>query len=322
MLTFLTPAGALVLLAVLLPLLALAAGGRRVRAVRTTLGLRRPPAGSDVVRLAALAAVFAVLALAATQPALSHETTQRVRRDAQVLYVLDTSRSMAASPGRDSANRLARAVAVAEALRTGLPEIESGIATLTDRVLPDLLPSADVPSFVATLRRAVGIERPPPRSTAVRATTYDALSEIPGAGFFARSAKRRVVVLLTDGESAPFDAASVASSLRGVGLVVIRVAHPGESIAGEPAYRPDPAAAATLDELASAVGGRALGEADTGAARAAIRGRLGTGPTARVTARARAETALGPFVALVALLPLALLVRRQTHRREVRLATR
>jgi hypothetical protein len=309
--TFLTPAGALLALAVFLPLIALAAGARRVHGVRTALGLGRPRTGTDVARLTALIAVFGLLALAATQPALSHEKSQRVRRDAQVLFVVDTSRSMAASPGGTGATRLARATAAAAKLRASIPDVESGIATLTDRVLPNLLPVADIPSFDATLQRSVGIERPPPRSVAVRATTYAALSEIPAAGFFGSAAKRRVVVLLTDGESAPFNPGAVAASLRAAELVVVRVWRAGESIAGEPAYRPDPAGAATLAALAAAAGGRVFGESDIGAAGAAIRAKLGSGPTARITTRRRQETALAPFVVLAALVPLGLFLRRR-----------
>jgi hypothetical protein len=311
MLTFLTPAGALVGLAVLLPLLALAAGAQRVHRVRIALGLRRPRTGTDVVRLAALVAGFALLALAGTQPALSHETSQRVRRDAQALFVVDTSRSMAASSGAAGATRLARATAAAAGLRASIPEVESGIATLTDRVLPNLFPVADIPSFDATLQRSVGIERPPPRSAAVRATTYSALSQIPAAGYFDSAATRRVVVLLTDGESGPYDPGAVAAALRPTRLVVIRFWRANESITGDAAYRPDAASSAALGALAAAAGGRVFGEGDLGSAGAAIRASVGNGPTARVAARTRRETALAPYVVLAALVPLALLLRRR-----------
>jgi F420-0:gamma-glutamyl ligase len=124
-------------------------------------------------------------------------------------------------------------------------------------------------------------------------------------------AKRRVVVLLTDGESAPFNPGAVAASLRPAGLVVVRFWRAGEAIAGEPAYRPDPTGEATLAALAAAAGGRVFGEGDIGAAGAAIRAKLGSGPTARVTTRRREETALAPFVVLAALVPLGLFVRRR-----------
>ena len=60
---------------------------------------------------------------------------------------------MAAALTPRAPTRLDRAVSAAAALRASIPNVEAGIATLTDRVLPDLLPVADRPSFDATLAR-------------------------------------------------------------------------------------------------------------------------------------------------------------------------
>src|SRR5258705_5811781 len=231
-LTLLTPLGALVGAAVLLPLAAIAISTRRTSAVRAVLQLQAPHGGTDLTALAALIALFALLALAATQPALSHDTVQRVRKDAQALFVLDTSRSMAAASTPNGPTRLARSKEAAAQLRASIPDVESGIATLTDRVLPDPLPVADRASVDATLQRSVGIEEPPPRSTAVRATSFAALADVPASGFFDRSAKRRVIVLLTDGESAPFDPSALGRALSGVGVVAVRFWSPVESVFG------------------------------------------------------------------------------------------
>ena len=314
--TLLTPLGALVAAAVLLPLAATLAAARRAHAVRAALHLRAPRHDTDLVALAALVGVFVLIGLAATQPALSHDTKQRVRKDAQVLFVLDTSRSMSAAASLSATTRLARARSVAARLRAGVPDVESGIATLTDRVLPDLLPVADRASFDATLERSVGIEEPPPRAVSVRATTFTALGEIPESGFFAASAKRRAIVVLTDGESRPFDPGALGHALARTGVVVVGFWKAGESVFGpsgnpEAAYRPDPAAPATLDALAAATGGRAFGEGDLGGAAARLRTLLGSGPTGSVVGRTRRETPLAPFVALAALVPLALFVRRR-----------
>ena len=111
--TFLTPLGALVGAAVLLPLAAWRSRAVGSAPSGTALRLRAPHGGTDLVALAALVCTFALLALAATQPALSHDTAERVRTDAQTLFVLDTSRSMAAAPSRSAPTRLARAKAVA-----------------------------------------------------------------------------------------------------------------------------------------------------------------------------------------------------------------
>lgn len=319
-LTLLTPSGALVGGAVVLPLVAVALAARRARAARAALRLHAPRTGADAIALTALVAMFVLLALAATQPALSHDTVEHVRTDAQTLFVLDTSRSMAAASSARGRSRLTRARSAAAKLRASIPDVAAGIATLTDRVLPDLLPVADAASFDATLERSVGIEQPPPRSTGVRATTFTALAGIPASGFFESTAKRRTIVLLTDGESSPFDPSALGRALSDVGVVVVRFWSAGESVFGpsgrpETAYRPDPAAPATLDSLAAATGGdRAYAESDLGAAAARLHSLLGTGPTHAVVARARRETPLAPFVALAALVPLALIVVRRSLR--------
>jgi hypothetical protein len=315
--TFLTPLAALVALAVVLPLLAVAFGVRRAASVRRVLRLHAPRHGTDLVALGALVGAFALLAIAAAQPALAHDTEQRVRTDAQVLFVLDTSRSMAAARTPASPTRLDRAETAAATLRASIPNVEAGIATLTDRVLPDLLPVADRPSFDATLARAIGIEQPPPRFVSVRATNCGALAAIPASGFFAPTAKHRVVVVLTDGESRPFDAGALGRAFAGVGLVVVGVRRDGEAVflpsgRPEPGYRSDPAASAALATLAGAKDGKAFGEADLRAASTRLRQLLGKGPTAAVVTRSRRETPLAPYIALAALVPLAFLARRRT----------
>jgi hypothetical protein len=315
--TLLTPLAALVVLAVALPLLAVAFSVRRAASIRNVLRLRAPRHGTDLVALGAIVAAFALLAIAAAQPALAHDTELRVRTDAQVLFVLDTSRSMAAAVTPVAPARLERAETAAAALRASIPNVEAGIATLTDRVLPNLLPVADRPSFDATLARAVGIEQPPPRFVSVRATNYGALAAIPSSGFFAPAAKRRVVVVLTDGESRPFDPGALGRAYSGVGLVVVGVRRDGEAVflpsgRPEPGYRSDPTAATALATLAGATNGAAFGETDLRAASTRLRELLGKGPTAAVVSRSRRETPLAPYVAFAALLPLALLALRRT----------
>ena len=321
--TFLTPLAALVALTVALPLLAVALGIRRAAVVRRVLRLHAPRHGTDLVALGALVGAFALLAVAAAQPALAHDTQQRVRTDAQVLFVLDTSRSMAGAVTPTAPTRLDRARSAAAALRASIPNVEAGIATLTDRVLPDLLPVADRPSFDATLARSVGIDQPRPRFVSVRATNCGALAAIPASGFFAPTAKHRVVVVLTDGESRPFDAGALGRALVGVGLVVVGVRGDGETVflpsgRPEPGYRSDPAAGAALATLAGATNGKPFGESELRAASTRLQQLLGKGPTASVISRSRRETPLAPYVALAALVPLAVLARRRTGRTKTR----
>jgi hypothetical protein len=318
----LTPLAALVALAMLLPVAAFVVAERRVATVRQLLTLPPPRTGVDIAALAALAAVVALLALAAAQPALSNTHSQRVRTDAEALFLVDISQSMAASAGPKGTTRLERAIAAAKRLRAAVPSVPSGVATLTDRVLPNLLPAADTAAFDATLRSSVAINQPPPREQNVRATSFGALAGVPSAGYFQSSARRRAIVLLTDGESSAFDANAVAKALGGdprTNLLTVQLWGRKESIYGpsgrrDPNYRPDPGSKQQLASLASATRGRVFGEGDLGSAAASLKTMLGSGPT-KTEGRTRTMHPLAPYLAVLALVPLALIFRGQVRGR-------
>jgi hypothetical protein len=328
--TFLTPLGGLVALAALIPLAAGAAGRRRVATVRRQLGLAPPARRATARRSAAAAAAIALLGLAAAQPALSSVATARSRTNAAVLFVLDTSRSMAASVTARSPTRLARALAAAARLRAELPTVPCGIATVTDRVLPDLLPVTDVAAFDSVLANTVAIEDPPPIETlAVRITTYEALEDVGSGNYFEPGVTRRIVVLLTDGESLPFDPAAVAAQLPptfGYRLLAIRFWARGEGVYGangrrERGYRPYAAGRLLLAQLSAAIDGRAYEENDLGGAAGYLRRLVGSGRTVSTRLQASVRT-LAPFAAglallllTVALAPASLVWRRHTPRR-------
>ena len=78
-LVFLTPAGGLAALALVIPLAALVLVSQREQRGRKLLGLSAPPPTRQLPRVLALVAVPALLGLAATQPALRSTTKQRVR---------------------------------------------------------------------------------------------------------------------------------------------------------------------------------------------------------------------------------------------------
>jgi hypothetical protein len=307
--TFLTPLAALAALAALLPLAAWTAGGRRIATVRAALGLG-DPSHRPLGRIAAAGAAVVLLGLAAAQPTLTHDAQSRERTDAQALFVLDTSRSMAASATGTSPTRLDRAVAAAVRLRAAISDVPSGIATLTDRVLPDLLPVGDVPGFDATAQRGVAIESPPPADTSIRATTFGALGDIATGNFFPSTATRRLVVLLTDGESNPVDTTELAHTLsaaRGYRFVAVRLWHGGEAVYDpdgkvEPSYRPDPLGRVVLGGVAGALGGHAFEERDLAAAAKAVRAAAGSGPTRDEASPAPSRTPLAPYLALIALI--------------------
>ena len=320
-LVLLTPLGGLVAVAAVLPLAAYFVGSRRVSAVRAALGLEPQVDGRERRYVASLVAVPILLALVAAQPAWRSSAHRRVRTDAQVYIAIDTSRSMLASAGPNSPTRLDRAKVAAIAIRAALPEFVTGVGTLTDRVLPNLLPSPNERSFASTVRAAVAIEQPPPARRGVKATTLAALAQIPGGGTFAISARRRVLVVLTDGESRPFDPGPVAAALGrapATTLVLVHVWGAGESIYAadcrrEGAYRPDPASRAALASLADANGGAVFTDRQISAAARAARAALGSGPTHRLGLSSRTR-ALGRFVALAALLPLGLVLWRRNLR--------
>ncbi|HVW89917.1 MAG TPA: vWA domain-containing protein [Gaiellaceae bacterium] len=314
-LVFLTPTAGLVALAAALPLAALAVGERRLRTARRVLRLDAPPPARLMPKAAALAGVVALLGAAAAQPAIRTRTTSRVRTDAQALFVLDVSRSMAAAARPGAPTRLARAKRDAIAIRDALPEIPSGVATLTDRLLPSLLPSADLGDFAATIRRAVALEQPPPTEAAVDATSLGALHVVGSANYFAPSVRRRLVVVLTDGESRSFDDQAVARALRqgpGAALVLVHVWAPGETVYDgrlpEQGYHENAASGSILSTLADAAGGTAVSEHALSGAVAAARAALGSGPTV-VSGRSERTRSLAPYAALLALLPLIGLAR-------------
>jgi VWA domain-containing protein len=309
----------LALLAVL-PLAAFALAAHRVARARALLGLAAPDPRSGRLAVAALSAVPVLLGLAAAQPALERSTRHEFRTDAQAMVVIDVSRSMRAASGPDRPSRLVRAKDAAIAIRDALATVPTGVASMTDRVLPHLFPSPDRDPFVETVRRAVAPESPPPRETAPTATTLAALGEFARGNVFGGAAPRRALVVLTDGESRPFAESAVARALAAedIRLVLVHVWDNDEAVyAGgrepERLYRPDPASRPTLERLAGATGGRVFAEDELQAAGAAAVRALGRGPTAR-RGRETRTTPLAPYVALAALLPLALVLRHRNFR--------
>ena len=306
--TFLTPLASLAATAALLPLGAATHGRVRAAAVARRLGLEAssllPSARSVVVAVA-----VALLGLAAAQPVVSAETVVATRNDVAVLFVLDTSRSMAASRTRTSPTRLARAVEAAVRLRAAIPEVPAGVATLTDRVLPDLLPVPDVAGFDAVVRRGVAIEDPPPITQAGVATSYAALDDIATGNYFAPRVTRRVIVLLTDGESNPFDPSRLTRKLgmrAGGSFLAVRFWNQNEAVFDadgqrEPGYQPDPTGRVLLAQLAAALGGQSFEAGQLNAAAGYLRQVVGHGSTGRAR-QVTGQYPLAPFVAGLAVL--------------------
>jgi hypothetical protein len=312
-LTFLTPSAGVVALAVLAPAAALALARTRVRRVRRTLGLPPPARAIARARLVAVAGIPLLLALAAAQPVLRSAASRTVRTDAAAFVVVDTSESMSAAAGPHAPTRLEQAKRVALAAGSALGSIPIGVATFTDRVLPDLFPTADQATFDSTIR-SLAIASPPPRETSRVATSFGALAALARAGYFLPTERHRAILLISDGESRAFDASALARTLAArprVQVVAVRVGGSGDRLyangraAGT--YRADTAGARqAMSELASATGGRVV--TSGAAAAAALRRALGTGPTRHVGTTSD-ERALAPFIVLLALLPLLYALR-------------
>jgi hypothetical protein len=315
---FLTPAAGLIALATLVPLALLMLVERRARRARRVLGLSEPGALARLELPVALALLAVALGLAAAQPVLHNERARHSRLDAEVFVAIDTSRSMLAARSASSPTRLERAQAIARKIRSGLLDTPAGVGSFTDRPLPLLLPSSDAEAFSSAVEKAIGIERPPPRSTGLTISSFDAVAPIPKSGYFRPGVPHRLLVLVTDAESESFDTGTTRYNFRArprIHVVLIRVGTTGEQVFGpgglpEPAYIPPPASGTALTEFLGATHGRAFGEHDVGAALRAARAALGTGPRKRLGS-VPARTDLAPYFVLAAVLPLGVVLRRR-----------
>jgi hypothetical protein len=314
--SILTPIGALLAMAGLVPLLALRAGERRAGAVADRLGL--PVAAPSWGAVVGIVTVAALLGLAAAQPVVAVDRASSVRTDAETYVVLDTSRSMLASAKPDAPTRFDRAKAVAVELRSHVADIPVGVASLTDRVLPHVFPSSDQAVYLATIERTMDLDNPPPdRDWVGRATSFGALSALASGNFFSRDATTRVVVLLSDGETRPYRLDRLASNLRaarGITVIAVLVSEVGERIyigdRIDRGYASDAGSFDALQDLAAATGGVAVSADDVDGAARALRAALGRG--AQVTMQPeRTIVPLAPWLIAACLLPLGFLVVRR-----------
>jgi len=313
-----TPIGALLGIGAVLTLAAFSLAEARARRVSAALGL--PAAGRSRIPLAvSVAAIPVLLGAAAAQPVLESTHQRYARSEAEVFFVLDTSRSMLASAAAGSPTRFDRARSDAIEVRRALAEVPAGIASLTNRLLPHLFPSSDQAVFVSTLGHSVGIERPPPdRTESIQVTTFAPLADLQRRNYFDKSARRRVAIVFTDGETrATVDERLRRALARGPGLetIFVHVANAGERVfleSGSPerGYQPDSQSMAKLEGIAGTVQGRAFQESALGEVERAARDALGSG--ARVpSGRERHSHPLAPYVALAGFLPLGLILRRR-----------
>ena len=314
----LTPLGALLAVGVVVPFVALIRARRKAANVRGVLGLDEPRRRAVAVPLAGLVLGGVLLGLAAAQPVFEWTRDQRVRTDAEAFVVLDVSRSMLAQRDVGEPQRVERAKAAATTLRASLSDVPVGLASLTDRVLPHLFPTTDQDVFEATLRRSLGIERPPPRSSfATGATSLNALATLRGLRYFTPRSTRRLAIVLTDGESQPVSNARLGGLFRrspAIEVVFIQFWDEDERVYSrgvpEPQYIADPSARAALDRLAASTQGAVYSENQLDAATSKAHDLLASGPSV-VQGEKAGQLALAPYLAAAALLPFGLLLWRR-----------
>lgn len=313
--SFLTPLAGLVAVAVILPLVAFTRGEQRAAHVRSVLRLA-PARGSRRVTIAAIAGLALLVGIGAAQPVVEQTREHSARTDAQAFFLLDTSRSMLASEAAGEETRFERALAAARRARSSLSELPIGIASLTDRVLPMVFPTANPDSFERVLRYSIGVDRPPSReANNTRASALDATIAVPERNFF-RGPRRRLLVVFTDAETQRLHPRRLASQFgdSGIQTILVRIGNASERVYGpggavEP-YQPDPAAASAAAAYAEAVGGRAFAEDELDEAIDTAHEAIGSGPLA-VRVEASDVRPLGPFVFLAALAPLSFLLWRR-----------
>lgn len=313
--TFLSPLGALFSLTAAIPLLALLHTERRGRRVRTALGARGPGRRALAPVAIALVLLPVLVGVAAAEPVLVRRQLVRERSDAQAFFVFDTSRSMLASAGPGLPNRLARAERIARGLEQALGDVPVGIASMTDRTLPDLMPTTDGSLFAHTLRESVGIDEPPPdRPYGLgRSTNLTALVPVATSGFYSPGAAHRLLVVFTDGEAQPVSAAlGHLAPLRRLSLLFVHVWARGERIfdhsgRADPNYRADPRSSGLLGAAAEATDGSVFGEHQLAAIEAQARRAVGRRATS-TRSSGYARVPLAPWFALAGVLPLAFLL--------------
>jgi hypothetical protein len=256
-----------------------------------------------------------------------HDEDNQRRADAEAFFVFDVSRSMGARTA-NSPTRFDQARRDAKELRARLGNLPVGVASLTDRVLPHLVPSVSVNAFNATLDESLAVDRPT-MSLAYGdslGTKIGALADLVNGNYFEATAKKRVVIVFTDGETLRERLSTLPARFKDGNLHVVFFHYwsPDQRVynaAGQldPAYLPDPSSTPILDGLAQSISSKVFEPGQVGQAAAAVRAVIGKGPT---TARGRELNSflLAPYVLLFAIVPLGFLLFRRNFPRAPRLA--
>lgn len=300
-----------------MPLAAFWLAQRRIEVLRRLFSLATPGRRELAGVVAALVLLPVLMGVAAAQPVVIRHRAQPVRADVQAFFVFDTSLSMAARASPSAPTRLERAEREAADVLPKLGDVPVGLASMTDRVLPYVMPTPNLALLMRTLHQSVGIDRPPPSQFYHgRATTFSALFPIPHANFYNPGVRHRILVVFTDGEDAPFRSNADYDLARAMTVhpLFVHVWGPTERIyvhgRVQPRYRPDPTSANSLARFASAAHGQVFAEDDLHSLVDAIRSETGSAPV-RTDVSSYARVALAPWFVLAGVIPLAFLLYRR-----------
>jgi hypothetical protein len=313
---FLTPLDALFALAAAIPLAALWLTHGRMERVRRAFSLKSPRRRELVGVVVALALLPVLMGVAAAQPIVVRQQELGQRLDVQAFFVFDTSTSMAARTGPHGPTRLERAKQEAEDVIPKLGDIPVGVASMTDRVLPEVMPTPNHFLIRRVLEQSVGLNRPPPSQVYKgRATTFSALYPVPLYNFYNPGVPHRILVVFTDGEATrvPSPVGYELARAMEVHPLFVRVWAPTERIYVHgriTRYRPDPTSARALSRFATAAHGRVFAENQLDDLARTINAEAGNTPvTTDVLGYAR--VALAPWFVLAGVIPLAFLIYRR-----------
>ena len=302
----------------LLPLGALLFAEQSLGALCEHLGIQPPGRRAAVVMGTAFVLLAIFVGLAAAQPVVSSRQGIKGRVDAETFFIFDVSRSMSARSGPTDPTRLARAREAAKQLRNELGDVPVGVASFTDRLLPHLFPTVSANTLLATMDRAIGVDRPPaglPWGDNL-GTKLGSIGDIATAGYFSPESRHRAAVVFTDGETLPDDISTLSKRLQqgNVRLYFVRLWGADERVYERglvnTAYVPDPTSESQLDGLAGQLGTKVIEPDELDAAATDIRKVMGTGPSG-VRGYELRSLQLSPYVFALSLLPLLFLLWRR-----------
>ena len=310
-LVFLTPWAALVGLAFTAPLVTLMIRERAWARVLLTLELRPPPLVRVLVRPVGLISLAVLVAVTAAQPAIRTTDSTPLRSDAELLLTFDVSRSMEATQARGGVVRLERARALGRELHEAIPDVPTGVATLTNRMMPLLFPTGDERGVTAVIDHSLRLMQPQPAAlTAARASSLGALTLAADRSYYNPSARKRALVVFSDLDSDFFSLEGTLRLLRQnrIEPFLVRVAAPSEQIF-DASGRPNAYVSVSTVSVEGLRRARwhAFEEGESARLVSEIRTYLGRGPV-EASGLVESQRTLAPWFALAALVLSAVLV--------------